>query len=176
MLLRRPGAVDAVLPEQRLVDRVGAGKARRMRLRRRGADTGFADLAEHDRLAVRMGDPQGLDEFCSVSDAFVISHDHRDIVLPCKPGHAFGNVDIGLVAGRYPVAEPHVAGAAEIGQVAGIGVALADDRDRARLRQAVVEGAAEGADEACPGIEHAKAVGPEQLEAADARDRAQLLL
>lgn len=172
LFLGGPGAVHAVLAEERVVDGVAAHQRGGVRLCGGGTGTGGADLHEDHRLALLVRHRQRGAQPPGIPHSFGVGEDHRDVVLQSEPVDALGNVGARLVAGGHPVADADVAAAAQVGKVAAIGTALTDHRDAAPRRDLLVEGAAEGADETAGRVQQPQAVGAEQPQVPAPRDAA----
>ena len=158
--------MHVVFAEHRVEHRVGAGERAGVRGDRRDALLRDADLHGDDRLAVRGRARERGAQPRAVAAAFEIDHDHARVGIVGEPFDAFGDIDVGLVAGRDEMAEAEPALDREREEVGAERAALADDADRAGARPQRIEVGREGRIEPGMDVEHAEAIRPEQLHAA----------
>ena len=175
-LFRRAGPVDAVLPEQRLVDGVAAGQAGGMARRRPGALAGPADLHEDDRLAGVARLAQRLPQPRGVADSLGIGDDDFDLRRFDEEIDDLADFDIAFVAGRHPVVRADAAPLRHDQDVGAVGAALADDAYRAGRPFDHGRRVGEGAVPAAVHGEDTEAVRPDDAHAAVPRDPGDLRL
>ncbi len=126
---------------------------------------------EHDhRLAVRTRRLQRFDEPGTIAYGFGIGDDDAHRRRPGQPQQAFGQLDVGLVAGRDPIADADAALSAKVAQVPAASATLAGDGHRPGGHAGLVQGLREGAEEAVVRIERSKTVRPQDAHRRVARD------
>ena len=167
---RRAGPVDAVLPEQGVVDRVAAGEAGSVAGSRPGADIGRAYLHENDRLARIPRLAQRLPQPGGVADPFGIDDDDFDTGRFGVEIDHFADIDVAFVAGRHPVIGADAALLRHQQDMGAVGAALADDAGRPRRPVDHGRRVGEGAEPGFVEGEDAEAVRPDDTHAAVPRD------
>ncbi|MNI29351.1 hypothetical protein D3C73_831660 [compost metagenome] len=170
------GAQRAVLAKQRVVDGVVArqrGSVRRGGLRTRlgaaylGHDHGFTGIARGGQRAAQLG---------AVAAAFHVGHDDPRVRVMRQPVDAVGHVDVGFVAGADPVRQPQSAFARHAIGIGAERAALRHHADAAQRDGTVGgRGRKRGVDVVAH-VHEAQAVGPQQADAAFARDGAKRVL
>ncbi|MCY1513443.1 hypothetical protein D9M68_479430 [compost metagenome] len=170
------GPVHAVGIEHRLVDRILAGQAGRVRLRRARAGRGGADLGDHHRLARRTRRGQRLAQARAVAAAFDVGKDHAGVRVIGQPCDHVCHLQPGFVAGGDPVAQAQSRLARQRIGVGTEGTALADQPDFADRRHATERDRREGGKHALAQVHRAQAVRAQQCHARIARAAGQHVL
>ena len=162
--------VDAVLPEGRVIDRVGPRQRSGVRLRGLGTDGAASDLHHDHRLFPGARQFQRLDQPVAVGRAFKVSHDHAGLVILRAIGHGIGKIDIAGIARRRPEVDPQAAHPDQRHAIRPESAALADDRHAAGFGQVLFDARRKGRVKVVADVGDAKAVRPDQPHTALARD------
>ena len=154
-------AIDAVLAKERVEHRIRAGERRGVRSRGGGARHRAADLDGDHALALAPCGLQRLDEGLTVPAALEVKQDHLGRSVFRQKAHAFGDVDVELVAGGDAVAEGEPELARQVVAQPAEGTALARQSDATGALLGEREGGMEARHHAFGEIDDAEAVRAE---------------